>query len=104
MDELILLVKETYYKDNIGQMVPQRTERAVWATLRSITRAEWSNVGEMGMKPQLVAVTPYVNYEGERIVIVGTDTPIEFSVYRTFHSTVDDTMELYLERKVGNDG
>lgn len=104
MDELILLVQEAYSKDDIGQMIPQRTERAVWATLKSVTRAEWSNAGEMGMKPQLVAITPYVNYEGETTIIIGTDTPIEFSVYRTFHSTVDDTMELYLERKVGNDG
>ena len=56
------------------------------------------------MKPQLVAITPHVNYEGETTVIIGADTPIEFSVYRTFHNTVDDTMELYLERKVGNDG
>ena len=63
MDELILLVQEAYSKDDIGQMIPQRTERAVWATLKSVTRAEWSNAGEMGMKPQLVAITPYVNYE-----------------------------------------
>ena len=104
MEELILLVKEAYLKDDIGQMIPQRTERAVWATLKSVTRAEWSNAGEMGMKPQLVAITPYVNYEGETTVIIGTDALIEFSVYRTFHSTVDDTVELYLERKVGNDG
>lgn len=104
MDELILLVKETYVKDNIGQRIPQRTERAVWATLKSITRAEWSNAGERGMKPQLVAITPYVNYEGEMIALIGTDTPMEFSVYRTFHNMIDDTMELYLERKVGNNG
>ena len=104
MDELILLIKEIYTKDDIGQMVSQKPGRAVWATLKSVSRAEWFKAGEMGMKPQLVAITPYVNYEGETIVLIGNDEPIEFSVYKTFHNTVDDTMELYLERKVGNDG
>ena len=35
MDELILLIKEIYTKDDIGQMVPQKPGRAVWATLKS---------------------------------------------------------------------
>ena len=80
MDELILLIKEIYTKDDIGQMVPQKPGRAVWATLKSVSRAEWFKAGEMGMKSQLVAITPYVNYEGETIVLIGNDEPIEFII------------------------
>lgn len=105
MDDLITLIKEGYTRDDIGQMVPVETSRQVWARLQSVTRAEWADAGQSGMQPQLVAVTPIVNYDGESIVQLGSgESTKRYAVYRTYFGPNSDTIELYLERKVGTNG
>lgn len=102
MDDLIYLVAETFTKDELGQMIPEETSRAVWARLQSVTRAEWTNAGQQGMQPQLVAITPIVNYANEKIVQIGeNESAVRYGVYRTFFGPDTDMIELYLERKVG---
>lgn len=105
MDDLITLIKEGYVRDEIGQMVPVETSRRVWAHLQSVTRAEWAEAGQNGMQPQLVAVTPIVNYGGESIVQLGEgESAKRYAVYRTYFGPDTDNIELYLERKVGTNG
>lgn len=102
MDELIYLIAETFTKDELGQMIPTETSRAVWASIQSVTRAEWMDAGQKGLQPQLVAITPIVNYAGEEIVQIGDgDVAKRYGVYRTFFGSGSDMIELYLERKVG---
>lgn len=102
MDDLITLIKEGYTRDEIGQMVPMETSRQVWAHLQSVTRAEWADAGQKGMQPQLVAITPIVNYDGESIVQLGVgESAKRYSVYRTYFGPDTDSIELYLERKAG---
>ena len=102
MDDLIYLIAQTYTRDDIGQFIPSETSRAVWAHLQSVTRAEWAQAGQNGMQPQLVAITPLVNYEGETIVQIGEGEQAKrYGVYRTYFPPDSDTIELYLERKVG---
>lgn len=102
MDDLITLIKEGYTRDEIGQMVPGETSRQVWAHLQSVTRAEWADAGQKGMQPQLVAITPIVNYDGESIVQLGVgESAKRYSVYRTYFGPDTDSIELYLERKAG---
>ena len=102
MDDLITLIKERYVLDEIGQMVPVETSRQVWAHLQSVTRAEWADAGQKGMQPQLVAITPIVNYDGESIIQLGEgENAKRYSVYRTYFGTATDSIELYLERKAG---
>ena len=101
MDELIYLVRETYASDGI-QMVPSEALVPVWAHIQSVTRAEWTDAGQNGLQPQLVAVTPIVNYSGEQIVQRGEgDAARRYGVYRTYFGPDSDVIELYLERKVG---
>ncbi len=102
MDDLIYLIKESYTRDEIGQMVPKETARAVWASVSSVTRAEWRDGGQNGLQPQLVAITPVVNYEGEKIVQMGDGEKAErYGVYRTYFPPDSDMIELYMEKKVG---
>ena len=61
MDDLILLISESYRKDAIGNVTVTETATSVWAHLQSVTRAEWADAGQNGLQPQLVAVTPIVN-------------------------------------------
>lgn len=104
MDDLITLIREGYARDEIGQMVPAETSRQVWAHLQSVTRAEWLDAGQNGMKPQLVAITSIVNYGGESIVQLGEgENAKRYSIYRTYFGPDTDSIELYLERKAGTE-
>ena len=98
---MIFLVRETFSSDGL-QMVPSEELVPVWAHLQSVTRAEWTDAGQKGLQPQLVAITPIVNYSGEQIVQWGEGTKAKrYGVYRTYVSDGSDVIELYLERKVG---
>lgn len=102
MDDLILLISENYRKDAIGNVTVTETVTPVWAHLQSVTRAEWADAGQNGLQPQLVAVTPIVNYSGEQVVQIGSgESARRYAVYRTYFGPDSDTIELYLERKAG---
>ncbi len=102
MDDLILLISESYRKDAIGNVTVKETATSVWAHLQSVTRAEWADAGQSGLQPQLVAVTPIVNYNGEQIVQIGSgENSRRYAVYRTYLDPGNDSIELYLERKAG---
>lgn len=98
MDDLIILIGETYTQNEIGDMVPAQHETPVWATIQSVSRQEAADGGRLGLSPELVAVTPQVNYSGETIAVVqGT----RYGIYRTYRIPNSDQVELYLERKAG---
>lgn len=99
MDELITLIAESYTTDAIGQRIPVETMRDVWAHISSVSRSEWFQAGQNGMKPALVAVTPRANYAGEKTAVIRGK---RYSVYRTYFTYDADTIELYLEEKVAN--
>lgn len=105
MDDLIYLVAQTYTTDALKQKIPSETVTPVWATIQSVTRAEFADAGQVGLQPQLVAITPIVNYSGEKIVQIGDgENAARYGVYRTFFGPNSDVIELYLERKVGLSG
>lgn len=93
----IFLVSVSYTADAIGQRVPTETSRKVYANLRSVSRSEWVAAGQMGLKPQYMAVMFAPDYQGEEIVQIDST---RYGVYRTFHDA-NDRLELYLEEKAG---
>lgn len=103
MDDLVYLIGEAYTKDKIAQLAPMETERAVWASIQSVTRAEWAQAGQAGLNPELVLTMPRVNYNGQKIVELRKDCgqPVRYGVYRTYFSNDSDDIELYLEQKAG---
>ena len=99
MDELITLISETFETDAIGQRIPIETMREVLAHISSVSRSEWVQAGQNGLKPALVAVTPVSNYADEKTVVIRGK---RYSVYRSYFTYDADTIELYLEEKVAN--
>lgn len=93
----ITLVAVAYATDLIGQRVETESTRTVYCNLRSVTRQEWKNAGEMGLKPSYTATMFTYDYEGEQIVQIGEK---RYGVYRTYLTT-NDQIELYLEEKAG---
>lgn len=98
MDDLITLIEQTYQQDGIGQQIAVETKRQVWAHIRSSSGSEFMEGGRIGIRPELVAVTPTVNYHGEKIVeIVGK----RYAVFRVYMQEESDALELHLQEEVG---
>ena len=98
MDDLIVLIQETYTQNSFSGQVPAETETSVWASIRSATRSEWEAAGQNGINPSIVIRTPRVNYNGEKTVEVGGQ---RYGIYRTYFPADSDEIELYCEEKVG---
>lgn len=101
MDGVAELIKETYEKDEIGQMIPSETRAEIYVEIRSVTRSEWAAASRDGLNPAIVLRTQRVNYSGERIAEVAG---VRYGVYRTYAPPDSDDIEIYLEEKAGVTG
>lgn len=96
----IKLLTKTYTTDSMGQKTYTSKDREVFATLTSISRAEWvsySQTGRQGLVPAYVATVFMGDYEGESECIYEGKT---YGIYRTYERD-DEQVELYLEKKAG---
>lgn len=94
------LLKKTYTTDAMGQSVYVTQSKTVFATITSISRAEWvsySQTGRQGLVPAYVASVFFGDYEGESECIYEGKT---YGIYRTYERD-DEQVELYLEKKAG---
>lgn len=98
MDGTIILIKQTFSGDKIGQQKAEEEEREVFCTIKSVTRSEWRDAGQNGILAELVAVMPAVNYEGERVVALNGERK---EIYRTYQPPESDEIELYIRNEVG---
>lgn len=98
MDDVIYLISETFADDAMGQKIPTETRREIFATISSVSRAEWATVQNAGLRSDVVAVTPMVNYCGEEKAIW---RGARYEIYRTYLRPNDGTIELYLGQRLG---
>ena len=96
------LISKTYTTDSMGQRVATEKSTTVFATLTSISRAEWvsySQSGRQGLVPSYVASVFMGDYNGESIAEYDGN---RYGIYRTYERD-DEQVELYLEKKAGNE-
>lgn len=96
----IKLLTKTYTTDSMGQRTYTTIEKEVFATLSSISRAEWtsySQSGRQGLVPAYVASVFFGDYNGENECVYEGQT---YGIYRTYQRD-DEQVELYLEKKAG---
>ncbi len=94
------LIGKTYTVDDMGQRIPTPSSKTVFATLTSISRAEWtsySQSGRQGLIPAYVATVFFGDYSGESEAVYDGNT---YGIYRTYERD-DEQIELYLEKKAG---
>lgn len=94
------LLKKTYTTDDMGQKLYTTESKTVYATITSISRAEWvsySQTGRQGLVPAYVATVFFGDYEGENECVYDGQT---YGIYRTYERD-DEQVELYLEKKAG---
>ena len=92
------LISKTYTIDTMGQRKPTEKSTTVYATLQSISRAEWtsySSTGRSGLVPAYVALVFSGDYNGES---VAEYEGVRYGIYRTYERD-DEQVELYLEKK-----
>lgn len=94
------LVSSAKTQNDYGVWVETLTEREVFCSVDSVTRAEFFEGGRNGLNPELRITMFYADYEDETLLIYDNKT---YSVYRTFLGR-NDTIELYVERKGGSNG
>lgn len=91
----IVLISETFKKDDFGNDIPQRTEKELVAEFRSIKQSEFFKANHEGMRPEMVAEIFYLDYNGEREAVIDGN---RFKIYRAYSPPETEICELYLER------
>lgn len=98
IDGVATLIAETYTQNEIGQFVLSgEAETEIFVSEKGVTRAEFFSAGKQGVSPEVVLVTPRVNYDGQKSVDYRGK---RYSIYRSYFT--DENVELYLAEKVGN--
>ena len=96
------LITKEYTIDTMGQRIASEKKTTVYATLSSISRAEWtsySSTGRSGLVPAYMATVFMGDYNGESIAEYNGE---RYGIYRTYERD-DEQVELYLEKKAGNE-
>lgn len=75
-----------------------QTERDVFARMRSVGRNEFFSAGQAGFRPEYEFVIFAAEYGGEELCQYCGQL---YAVYRTYRVPDSDTLELYVQKKVG---
>lgn len=95
----IYLISTVYSQNEYGVLVPNETERMVYANITSVTGAEWFEGGRNGLNPEFRMRMFAPDYEGEEVLKYdGT----YYRIYRTYLARTD-IIELYVEKRKGNE-
>lgn len=97
MNELVKLVSCKYVSDDIGNQVPELTEREIFCETMSVSQTEFFHGAQAGLKPEYKFKILADEYKGETLVQYKN---VLYSVYRTYN--VNDFTELYVTKKVGD--
>lgn len=102
MDDVAILRTETISVSDIGVEKKTYTDKQVFVQARAVTRREFYDAQQAGLRPSLVLVlSNRADYAGEKVAVFhGT----EYTVLRTYWADSGDAVELTLEERVANYG
>lgn len=90
----------TYTQDEALNQIPAYDDREVFVKPRSITRNDFYQAAQSGLKPSLVLVISTAeDYQGEKVVLFEGR---EYTVLRVYQRPEKDEIELTLEERVEN--
>lgn len=102
MDDVAILRVETIGTDAIGNEIKTYTDKQVFVKTRGVTRREFYDAQQAGLRPSLVLVlSNRADYAGEKLAVFHG---IEYTVLRTYWTDDGDEIELTLEERVANYG
>lgn len=97
--EKISLISIEYTQDDLGEWSETRTENVVFATVESVSMAEFYQASLQGLKPELRLLIWMNEYNDEELVEYKDKT---YNVYRTYRRP-DGRVELYVNEKKGDE-
>ena len=95
----IYLVKQTFTHNEYGVQIASETKRKVYANVTSVTSAEFFDGGRNGLSPEYRMRVFFYDYQDEDILEYNGK---RYTIYRTYLGA-NDILELYVERKTGNE-
>lgn len=99
MDDILVLIGIAYRQNELlEQETDGETRTEIFGEARSVTRSEWYEAGREGMRPAVLFVTSWVNYNGQQEAEL---RGVRYRIYRTYRVRDTDLVELYLEEKAG---
>lgn len=98
MDDEIILIKETFRQDKIGNAIADTQRKPVFCKVKSIDRTEFYQAGQKGLKPAYKFTMFKGDYEGEQLVEYHG---VNYAVYRSYEIPDSDDLELYVKDKEG---
>lgn len=98
--DTLILIRETYVKNEYGVQTRTETQRSIYCQTDSVTASEFYEGGRNGLNPELRFTVFAPDYMGERTVEY---KGLRYGVYRSYLGR-DDNLELYCERKGGTNG
>lgn len=101
MDDVLVLISQTFEKDSYGVDKPSETSRKVFCKAKSVSRREFYDGGRNGLNPEFEFDIFLGDYNGETVCEFHGK---RYAIYRTYISANQDYIELYVERKGGTNG
>lgn len=98
LDQHCELITINSTQDDLGQFVKSELRTSVFCSDLSISRAEFSNAGQLGLKPSKLLIVDSESYDNELYVQYNKT---KYSIYKTFMRN-DGFTELYCEVKAGD--
>ena len=100
-DNVITLISETCVIDEYGDQNIEKTERKVFAELKSISQSEFYQAQGVGLKPEVKFVIPdYLDYQNEKKIrfkpFQGKEE--EYTVLRTYRN--NNQLEIVCKRGI----
>lgn len=100
MDDVAILIRETITTDEHLNNVTTEEERTVMVQSRAITRREFYDAANQGLKPEVaIWLSSQYDYQGEKLVKFHGKT---YTVLRTYQPAGSDELELTLQEKVSD--
>lgn len=97
-DHELILISETFVKDEWGNYVPSVSRDSVLCEKKSVGRSEFYVAGQTGLRPEIVFVVKGYEYEGQaRVEFEGK----EYSVLRTYQTDFEE-IELVCGQVLGS--
>lgn len=99
MDDVITLYgADGWQIDAVGNQVPKRSPREVYARIESVGRSEYYAAAAAGLRPEIKAVICRYDFDGETEAELGGK---RYAVIRTYAAIDSDRVELYLGERGG---
>ena len=100
VDTEITLIKPAARKQDAKGVwrTTTETERTILARMDDVSRSEFFGAGQAGFSPEFRFLVNPIEYEGEKVLAWNGK---RYAIYRTYHVSGTDDLELYAQREVG---